>query len=202
MDWVTLLLIFIFFVLPLAQQLLEQARRGRTPPGEEMPDEYLEEPDPVRLERPAPSPRVEREVKEESVTQGSWSGEWGSWPAPDEEQVALQRIEEREREMLARRMPRSREPEPEVTRSLPETPSAEAEIVRAPRALTVKKVAGVPARPSETRPAKRKTQPPATVISRSSIASRLGNAGELRKAIILAEVLGPPVALKGEKVER
>ncbi|HEX5521460.1 MAG TPA: hypothetical protein VFX29_07165, partial [Longimicrobiaceae bacterium] len=84
MDPLALLLVVVFFVLPLLQQMAEKRRkRGPRLPPLELPDEEASH-------REAPRVRIER-------GEGGWSVDWGAWPteapraAEDEDDRAAER---------------------------------------------------------------------------------------------------------------
>ncbi len=80
MDWFTILLILIFFVFPVIQQILE-GKKGRRAPTDDAGDAEAEEwglpeaYEPTRVETPARQPA-------EVVTE--WSEGWGKWPGAEQ----------------------------------------------------------------------------------------------------------------------
>lgn len=151
MDFFELLILLLFIVFPLLQQLLGRKGEGEEGPMAEAPPE-TEEP------RAAPEPLPEIE---------GWSTGWGSWPeeAPAEEA-----------------------PAPEVY--IPEAvrvadPVVSMEAVHVDRAAEHARIHAIHARP----PARPKRDRP-------RLAALLRNESDVRRGIVLAEVLGPPAALR------
>lgn len=76
MDWFTVLLVIVFFVFPLIQQLLEAKRRGAP-----IEDDNPEVDEPVRIRVPQPSEAPQPVLTAE---RDGWSSGWGSWPGESE----------------------------------------------------------------------------------------------------------------------
>jgi hypothetical protein len=103
MDWFTLLLIFIFFVLPLIQQIAEARKRGGQPPVDAPEEEWDWEAEQREAQRSGTA-----EAQREQVSgNGGWSEGWGSWPGdPPPEPVAEERpVDRAERVTVPRREP-------------------------------------------------------------------------------------------------
>ena len=213
MDWFSIALLILFFVLPIIQQVLEQARRNQAPPPEwEDLDGGVgrtgtaELPTPRRTptaerssgdsgwsegwtpwpteETPEPEPRTGPKSGQSTGTSG-WSDDWSPWPT---EKV-------------------STEPEPwtapKPSQRTPPTPPVEerrpvlAELPRAePRSLPA-------AIERSTIPRTRPPVAPRNVEIRvarptpAAPAERLfASPEDVRRAVILSEVLGPPLALR------
>jgi len=216
MDWFTILLIFIFFILPLIQQVLE-ANRKRTPQieaEEETGDEEWAIAEDVREDAPA---RVAG--GEKRTAPGGWSEGWGSWEDPEErkartpaplpvEQPQLPpRVERTERppwQGRAERAPRPEHververPQPIVLTPPPESTAPRPVPDRMPRAVPAG--AGLQGRSFSPRRPPPPLQPLAVVAIRRGApkvtVAGLREPGEIRKAIVLNEVLGPPRSLR------
>jgi hypothetical protein len=186
-DWFQILVfLFIFIVLPLLQGL----GRKKAPPPQD-PAEYEE--------------AVLREEAE-----GSWSEGWGSWPA--EEEVA---VEEPEPEPLPLPLPRRvevpapwepvhREERPHDVAARPMPHPAPVPMSVDPRAEVRRVERTAPAamalhvdRAAEHRRFHERTEVAAAPVraGRSALLEAL-HGSDLRKAVILAEVLGPPRSLQ------
>jgi hypothetical protein len=216
MDWFTILLIFIFFILPLIQQVME-AKRKRTPQieaEEETGDEEWAIAEDVRGDAPA---RVAG--GEKRTAPGGWSEGWGSWevseerkaqapaPLPREQPRAPLPVERTERPPWQERPERAQRPErvdrverprPIVLTPPPESTAPRPVPDRMPRAAP----AGGPPQGRSFSP----RRPPPPLQPLAVVAVRRGapkvtvaglrEPGEIRKAIVLNEVLGPPRALR------
>lgn len=197
MDWLTILLAFIFFVLPVLQQVIEGAKRSRTgDAGEadspEVDESELEVREPVRRAEMTPaSSRVG------TAERDSWSQGWTPWPSPSAEPERVEVATRPRREEVA---PWTSPPlpvekvgyKPPVV--APTVPRPVAPItVEAPRRIPVPgalvarpRAGGVAAVPLTRR----------VRHSGPSVAQQIGRGVDLRRAIILNEVLGPPVSLR------
>jgi hypothetical protein len=200
MDWFTILLLLIFFVFPLIQHLLEGRRRKSSGPGDETgAEEDLGQEDWAPLERMPEESSSRRaagvRAKPESRAGGTrepqeWSAGWGTWPAPSAEPQTTSRVPT---------APETRGHEGPVARPEPaRVPREEAPGARVP-VIAVQKKAVTP-RHARTRPRA------ATADQRRGVALepllRLGSRDELRRAIVLNEVLGSPMALRGTRDEQ
>jgi hypothetical protein len=182
MDWFTIVLILIFFVFPIIQQILE-AKKGNRPAGEDGPLETLPEDwrgsevtEPVRVSRPLPQ-APERTME--------WSEGWGSWPGRSNERPEAP-AENREGELRTA---------VEVFTGLPSP------VGPPPRALPVPR-AGV----EEPAVVEIRSLHRANRVGRSRSGSEwhkhlallrgARDPRELRGVIVLTEVLGKPKALK------
>jgi hypothetical protein len=216
MDWFTILLIFIFFILPLIQQVLE-ANKKRNPEIEMEEDTGVEEWEiegTVREDTPA---RVAG--GEKRTASGGWSEGWGSWDDPEKTQArspasppaeqqpqARPKVERTEQpawgerpERAQRPAPVQREerPQPIVLTPLPEPTTARPVPDRMRRAAPA--VPGPQGRNFSPRRPPPPIQPVAVVASRRGapdVADRIRDRDELRKAIVLNEILGPPRSLR------
>ncbi len=205
-DWVTLLLfIFFFFILPILQQVFR--KKQPPPPRTRLPEEEEWEAVPQgRREAPSRVPPPEQ---------------WEDWPEEaHEEQAAAPRqrsawedlgleLEEIFREPQPER-PEPREPEPVTAapapipvppRPLPTTPPPEWMPPASPpppqvvsmEALEVDREAEhVRFHDRYVAP----SRPPIRSVPRAPLAAQMHDPNELRRAIILQEVLGPPRALR------
>lgn len=197
MDWFTLLLIFIFFVLPLIQQIAEARRKGQQPP--ELPQreesEEWEEWEaweqveaPTERRREVPSQPAERPTVEPRPQEGSWSSHWGEWP----EQVVAREPKEEVQPLHVEPMRRSDAARPERAQPVirEERQLFEREVPKAARLSDPRRLHAA-LRVAEVgdglTPGRR---------ARSAFAGVLGDPAGLRRAIVLAEVLGAPRALR------
>jgi hypothetical protein len=219
MDWFTILLIFIFFVLPLIQQVVEARKGKRMPP----PDQGAEEWDPELLEEwqdPAPARTASsRDTGTSAQKEVDWSEGWGAWPAPEvEEQSREVPVPERPREPVRvppppppepvearpRRVEEAASPKPvQEERPRRETPSRVPQVWE--RRESVASERGRERRASRDRAreaqrvergSKRRVRQEAVSLAGATLSSRLADSQEVRRAIILSEVLGPPVSLR------
>lgn len=180
MDWVSVVFILLFFVLPIVQQIIEHARGQREQPAASEEEEAGWTP------RPGQRPS---EVEDGPASDaGNWSQGWGTWPdftpaetAEKEEEYAIE----------------ATGPEPTETSDVGyERPRADAPLPPAPV------VAPVPSPPSSVAPATREhvTSPTRRASRRTADAWRVRSAlrkrGEVRRALILREVLGPPLSIR------
>lgn len=190
MDWLTVLLFVIFFGLPLLQQLLEKSRNQQLPPPEgELYDEEGEAFEPREVTGQAARRRRVEQEQPSTAASGGWSTDWGSWPAPGEE------TEVEPEHHVAYDVPvlLDEVPVPVPVRPPPPLP-VEIEVIRVPDVVQAPQGSeGLAA----VRQARRQRATAQTVPVRGpSISSRLADPAELRNAIIMNEVLGPPVSLR------
>lgn len=182
MDLGDVLLILVFLVFPLLQQLLGRLGSPRPPappPGTEeegegvaAPMEWERHPD---LPGPAPEPRPERPREWEAWTAEAAAEEIASREVVDEEEAA-------ELTVLQARLPA--ETVPEAVRVSSPVVSMEALRVERPA-----KPARIPAR-AEAAPVPERSRRP------SRTRELLRGPGDLRRAVLLSEVLGPPKGLR------
>lgn len=205
MDWFTVALLIIFFVLPLVQQMLN---KGQQPPPPEAED--LEERG-VALEREPR--RVKRPGQERESPEGGWAEGWAPWPDQEQEKA---------------RVPERVEPEP-ISWSPPE-PMRDEEPYRMPEMPPVRdeqqyrtpEIEPLPElRPYEdgleltrlgsddptpyvrpARPVKPRSLPAAGPARSHSRIHLRGGTRELKRAIVLKEILGPPTALRDPEQDR
>lgn len=185
MDWVTVLFIIFFFVLPVIQQLLEHARKGRQvpPEWERMEDDESALPTGWRRVEQAPAPS----------TDGGWSEGWGQWPESTDDRVDV------EPETLERL-------EPEWVKSYEEVDAEEpgrleVEWARPLPELPEIPVAAAPVRKTSPRKTLAIAAPMEVAVARPSpiytdIRRALHDPAEVRKALILREILNPPLSLR------
>jgi hypothetical protein len=221
MDWFTLLLIFFFFVLPLIQQIVQSRKQAENPPGLPGEEEVdLEHEFPVEAEaqrrRSAPSRPVEVEEQGDG-----WSAGWGAWPGEAVEVEAEDHASGTPAEPPLLEQARVlREPAPRAERSLPEVrPERSLPEMRAERSLPEIRAERVTfERPAPAPPAylqhraeapriqnrTRELSMPVLGVRRGAtdIGRAVHDPYELRRALILAEVLGPPRSLGELKQER
>lgn len=197
-DWLTILLAFVFFVLPLLEGIFKKSKQNRTPgtpPDYESADfedgqagqDYF----PADVDAP-PSGEA-------------WSEGWGSWPGEDapakqDETVRVWKAERISQPAEGEPHPRSTvtpgrevprpigEPMPSITRSTEDQRLQEL-------ADRLNRIAVV-----ESSPAALRVAPPlAAKVTRQPaksgrVARLLHDPRHVRDAIILSEVLGPPVS--------
>jgi len=185
MDWFTILLLVVFFVLPLIQRVLEQARRRNELPAE---DDLGEEGAEWGL--PIPTGEVKRSDEESAAKEvdgeGGWATDWGSWPVPPKEPVSLEDLAPRPDRRTA-----SVRGEGVVLQKTPKEPAPE-------RSSTPHRATG-PASARQKRPTfLQSTVQRSTGRGSSASLMKLDRAGRgvLSRAIVLSEVLGPPRALR------
>jgi hypothetical protein len=214
MDWFTLLLVFIFFVLPLIQQIAEARKRSQEPEPLE-PEEWEMEEEPA-AERSGP-PRRNVPESTTSPDSGSWSEGWGAWPGeepvtqpvpPAETPPVPAPVPAPARAEVEIRTPPVREeravPVPRAERSVP-VPRAERVVYERPVPVDPVYVDRGEASP-RARPAPRPREMSVPVYGARRETTALGaavhNRAELRRAVLLAEVLGPPRSLQPLETER
>jgi hypothetical protein len=194
MDWYTLLLIFLFIVLPLIQQFLDKRRgQGELPPEEEeLPAPARRQPPRAeRRELPPETPRARQREEEPS-----WSEDWGRWPSP----VPVEdREQERDWERTAPQVERieDRSP-PEPLLPVPEPVPFPARF-ELPQVISLERLEvdrEAEHRRLHARFAATDAPPPSVHRGHRRAAGLLQTRGELRRAILLAEVLGPPRSLR------
>lgn len=189
MDWLSLLLIFVFFILPIIQQVIEQSRRGKAEPQEEM-DEPV-----ATMEGPRASTRRPEPVPVGGS--GGWSEDWAPWPGSEQseeapEEAVLVEAAKPEEGTLRDRA----EAERLATESESREYEARAEraLRRAAELLKEREEARLiePAQPRLPSRAPRHAPPVTRPVRRAVLAADT----DLRRAIVLSEVLGPPVSLR------
>jgi len=168
MDWFEILMVVVFFGLPVLGQLLEKQKKP--PPGELDPEPWDEAP---VATLPAPTPGVPRETAEE----------WEEWAEDEEAEVEVLPEDDRNAEVIHPVEAVSLEPvapAPEPVRPVLETLQVdwEAEHKRFHERYVDRKE--TPARHTET------------------LAARLRHPEEARRAVLLAEILAPPKALRDD----
>lgn len=178
MDLFELLLLFVFFVLPLIQQLVgRRKQRGHSPPPMEGEGEEV-----ARLPVQAP-PRE---------AQAGWSAEWGDWPGFEvdevEEEVLAAEAEATATQFFTGEEISAELFTPEVARGRDPVVSLEPLHVDHSRH---------PARDHARFHERYLASPPAPPHRAATSRARalLRTPGDLHRAILVAEVLGPPRAL-------
>lgn len=172
MDWFQILMLLVFFGLPLLGKLMEKGQPPTLPPvgqGEALP--------------PAPRPRV---FRVEDV-----SGGWEEWPSGDEEAPGVLSTAEESQELHTAEAVSLEPLAPEAVRvrpgrALPSEPMSvevlevdwEAEQRRFHQRYLERKGEAPPAR-------------------HGAFPDLRGDRAALRRAMLLSEVLGPPKALEG-----
>jgi hypothetical protein len=209
MDWFTLLLVFIFFVLPLIQQIAEARKRSRGETGLPRDEVEIEE-DPVAAEYEEMR-RAQRSADQiPSETETDWSTGWGSWPGEAQEQEAEPEVIESVSRPVPEPVTVRFEPQPRAERPAPEQrgervlyerklPEQQGERVLVERPVPIEAVV-VDHRSRSRQPVTRVRELSVPVFGARRGSTALGlavhNRSELRRAILLSEVLGPPRALK------
>lgn len=187
MDLVEILVLLAFVFFPLIQALLEKlggSRRQEIPPEWEVDQEAPEERT-LSVERGDTSSPVEAE-------DGGWSAGWGEWPGTTtaeadqlEDLTAEPVVTEEEAEEILYHQIR-----------VPEERVSEAARVSVP---VVSLEPTQPSRHRVDRPARTQLAPPPSherSRRRNAFARILHDEVELRRSVMLAEVLGPPRALR------
>lgn len=174
MNLFEILIVLLFIVFPLLQQVLGQKKDPELPPSEGEKDA---EPEAARRggtgRSPAPAPRV----GERSTGEERWSVDWGAWPAePDEEELVEVEAEELPMEVTQPRRSRPVRDEPTVVSLEPLHVDRKVEHAR------------FHARTDPVLPPVRTRQP--------RVAALLRGRGGLRNAVLLSEVLGLPTAFR------
>lgn len=194
MDFISLLLLIVFIVLPLVQEVLKRRRTPPRVPGEHLP----REPQPQSGDRELEAARERAgELRGDGQTGGGWSDDWGEWPdeveagseavpilwedapPPLEKEPAPRAIARIEAETLEV-MPEQHPPPPLVISLEPKHIDRAAEHQRFHDKVYA---AAVPL-------------PPRPARARDSFAALLRDQRGVRRAIIVSEVLGPPRALQ------
>lgn len=196
MDIIELAILFAFVLLPLLQAVLEKIGGARRPPvGREEAEDTRDTSEPD-----GGQPVATKEVSSEQASQGTaevdagWSAGWGRWPSEPLEELAAEEIVTRaEAEEIIERQERL---EDDLT-------SSEAALVTVPvvsmEPLYVDHTRREPRR-TGTRPVVRPPSPIGGRREAGRVLPGLRSRSEVRRAIVLAEVLGPPLAL--ERLER
>jgi hypothetical protein len=130
MDWITILLVFLFFVLPLIQEV---AKRGKGPPGPVEPHDYGEDAWEEEEELEEAPPAGERTQREDDSAwdalglEGIFTGKTPTPPPPPPDREPVEPARSREPEpAVARRAERA---EPVLARTPPE-PEEDAHLER------------------------------------------------------------------------
>jgi hypothetical protein len=189
MDWFQILLIVIFLVFPFLRQILGKAQQA--PPVDE-PDDFppVESGETVQTRERAParsgSP-AGGSARGSSDSSDTWSSDWGTWPGATPEETVPEGV-------VSAPPPRPMPSAPEledvtsIWDSVPAAPSGTAQ--ERLRRIT----AGAEAVPLRRTSAIKQLERQAGRVTRTRLP--LNNPRELRQAIILTEVLGPPLALR------
>jgi hypothetical protein len=181
MNWVELLLLAVFFILPLLQGLLG---RGKGKEGDELPPGEIDVPDEQR--RPTAT-SVERAGTAESG--GGWSADWGGWPDEDDDVLEAETSDE---DVVEEIKPfiwgRASRPDTEATvtresvREEPRVVSMEPLVIN--RAAEHRRFHGsIDAVP------KLRARPPSPLVR------MLSTPDDIRRAFVLADVIGRPRSL-------
>jgi hypothetical protein len=191
MDWFTIVLILIFFVFPVIQQILE-AKKGRS---ETREDPFEDQPEPLEpLERHGR--RAEPELartkppKRQPAAEVEWSSDWGSWPGSatkvEETRVTSPEVENRGPILINYEAP-PKPVEKTAPRQVPSRPPiAPMPTIEAPRVEI-----GDVRRAARSRRAKR----PAAWDEPLELLTTARDPARLRRIIVLTEVFGKPKSL-------
>lgn len=178
MDWIEYLLLFVFFVLPLLQGLL--GGKKKTPTSGPLPDEA------ERQEEVAEARAREDRLPAPEGAE-SWSAGWGSWPEPAElERVAEIEVMDEEEALELTALQERLRPEDASEAVRVTTPVVSLESLEVDRAGEHKRFhhrvdAALPVPGGAAGP---------------RVATLLRGREQLRRAVLLAEVLGPPRGLR------
>lgn len=196
MDFFSLLLLIVFIVLPLVQEVLKRRRPPPRVPGEDLPGE----PHPQNSDRDLQAARERAiELRGDGQT-GGWSGDWGEWPdegeAGDEAVPVLRE---------AAPPPLEREPAPRAIARVERVQDVTLEVLpeqHPPPPLVISLEPTRIDRAAEHQRFHDKVYaaavplPPRPALARDSFAALLRDQRGVRRAIIVSEVLGPPRALQ------
>lgn len=164
MDWFSIVLVILFVILPIIQQVIAAAKKseGRGA-GEELEGES---PLPSLDAGPAPAKET------------SWSDEWTPWPGSEQE--APETLAGREVATMERTVPAVQDVRQAALDQLVQRVSLE------------KRRSAQPARVAPPLP------PPARTRrkGRYDLHGVLHDPAEVRRSLVLSEILGPPVALR------
>lgn len=205
MDFFELLIILLFIVLPLLQQMLGKREEPGTTDGlpEDDDAERLPGMDREGATRPStpagPAARTGG-TGDGTVASGGWAADWGEWPDEETEREEAEgmSIEALERPEVVEVPPT--DAAVRDTSGRPATPYSYDDPARAraaSRVVSLEKL-HVDRAAEHARFHTRPERPTAGVGRRPPrIAALLEDPDELRRAILLAEVVGPPAALRG-----
>lgn len=188
MDILDLLLLLVFIGFPLLQLLLNKLGLGRgdEPPGE---DEAEQPPAPIATKERTSAPK-ERTIAVETGQQG-WSSGWGSWPAETLEDLAAEEVvsEVEADELISLQERLASHGLPEATRvSVPVVSLESLHVDRASEQARMR-----------ARPMSRAIGPHR--VAAPVIAGSLKSSADLRRAVILTEILGPPRSLREKDLD-
>lgn len=195
MDILELFLLLVFIGFPLLQLLLNKLGlgRGEEPPSEEETEQPLL-PGPTKDQSIATKERTiatkQRTIASETGQQG-WSSEWGSWPAETLEDLAAEEVvsEVEADELISLQERLATHGLSEATRV--SVPVVSLESLHVDRAS---ERARMHARPMSRAIGPHRVAPPV-------IAGSLRSAADLRRAVVLTEVLGPPRGLREKDLD-
>ncbi len=201
MDWIELLLVAVFFGAPLLGRLFQRQPPAPPPtiPRTDSPG-YAEPP--ARLPVPAGTtlPAPERATLPTPV--GGWSAGWGEWPegASEEEDAAEEGTEEEgvagDHDLAADSI-HTRE-----AISLEPVTASEAALRPLPEAPVALDTVAVDWNREHVRFHDKYFKPAPPPPRADRLTDHLRSRAEVRRAILLAEVLGPPRSLRGLEDER
>jgi hypothetical protein len=210
-NWETILFLVLFFVLPIVQQILEgQRRRNQPPPPTEIDPEGFEGlPDPTKRKVRVTVQRGDQTTTKEM----DWSQGWGAWPDPAAQTEKATPVAEAEPVRPARvpridrapvevvlapeAPPRTRMPEI-VVQSKPPTPVTRPVEVVPPRQPMRVQVAAVVSPPPVRPPTVSRLARPRKPVVRPPHLSGLADKRQVRRSLIVAEILAKPLSLRDE----
>lgn len=210
MDWFTILMIIIFFVAPVIQQILEAKKKSGAGTGEPLEDH---EEAYRRIELPVPADS-EGDRQRPSTEAQSWSDGWSAWPgtersegedrAREETRVVVQRpasprppAQEVPGREVREYVLRERSLETLERRPLPAPAPQRVSIpipVPAPTPAKVRALA-IASAPRATLASPPRTHRPSSRHPQLAVL-RSGHPQDLRDAIIVSEILSPPKGLR------
>ena len=183
MDIIELLVLLAFILFPLLQALLEKMGVGQRPEPPSPAGEAEDEAGEVAVER-APV-RASADVPEEA----NWSSGWGSWPGEQLEELAAEEVvtEEEADELIAYQERLSQREATEAARTT--VPVVSMEPLEVDRAAEHRRF-------HERVVTKR---PPRAPAPSERLHSLLSDQSEIRRAVLLSEILGPPRSLRSDE---
>lgn len=186
MDLLEVLLVLIFFGVPLLGRLLQR----NAPQEPQLPPVDSEAEDAEWL--PAPAPR--RETAPAPAQGGGWSAGWGEWPGME---TAEEEEETEEAGAWAAPAERGGEETIHTLEAVSLEPVTPREAVERPVPVPVSlELVQVDRKAEHERLHQKYARPVAPRPRADRLADHLNSRGELRRAVLLAEVLGPPRALR------
>ena len=202
-DWLTILLAFVFIVLPMLEGLLKKSKKKPAPRTRPLP--APSDTEAWRAEPGGPPLDVRGGGGGGGVTDDSWSDGWGSWPGEDDEDDASVPVPEPVGSE-SNRDPRSTAGR---TSSQPATPQAtEIAPIQGPVPAEAKRLQDladhlnrIAAVEADRAPSRAASRPPVRAPRRVGRRSLFSDRSSVRHAIIVSEVLGKPLAMRPPSAE-